>query len=996
MAGFNVGHFAQQVQALAWKNFLTIVVRRPISFFLFIYGIPIAALAVLLSIPDFTSNSNKHGFADPAPLRDLVDVVDKKLVIVRPPHLGPDVQRVVDVFTEGIDPDLIAFEEQDGAVANLCLTNLRGVSPCYASVTFVDSPETTEEKPYQYAYVSEKNRTWSYVLHFDPARSYGTFDANTHDNMAERYHMPLQLALNKAIANISSSPETFGYTQSTQSEKDREDLEEAVYLVSTIFVFALFVCYLFIVYHHTSLITSERESGMSQLVDSMGGGSTAAARVLSWLVVFNTYCIPVFIIFGVLHWQILFRSSSAGTLIGWQILLGLAVNSSTVFAAAFFNKSRVSAIYVIGAFLLLAVGAQVHAFERYPDPGPAGPYTLSLLFPSSNFVFFAVQMCIWELLGENANLGVQPEQENAYTSPQVVSYKLTQAEMLGFLAVQIVIYPVLAILVERFMHGIDFNSRSFDAVNPQSSPGAVVRTHDLKKRFVPNILQKIFSRKPAVNAVNGVTFEGHRGQILCLVGPNGSGKTTTLHMMSGFTKPTSGSVQLGVSPSEIGICPQRNTLWEDLTVEEHMQTWSKLKSAPKAQQENIAELITSCDLNSKRNSKAKTLSGGQKRKLQLACMFVGGSSVCLIDECTSGLDPLSRRIIWEILLEQRAKRSIVFTTHFLDEVDVLADQIVILTEGAINCQGPAAELKTLHGGGYRIIAPRDASRVPVGDQYPSIIHQDRLVYSAPDSSSAAKLSSLLSSSGVSEVSIAGPQIEDVFLRVTSGDEEREKHAAAPVSVADFELEVARNTSFKSQLSTLFRKRLTVLKAFWFPYFWVVALPLIITPFLQDLVQYYQPPTCDDLESTVYYPYVYSLQYDQENCDNYASPWGCDRIIVAPPSANETLFELVEDESVWMQYVDKTKFYNGVHVRDDLQQMRDATYNMRRAVVGSIFMGTEDQPPVIGFSIFDEGGLMASVQMMNIWAEMESGTEIASAIGQFSSGGGVSDILISYS
>lgn len=236
--------------------------------------------------------------------------------------------------------------------------------------------------------------------------------------------------------------------------------------------------------------------------------------------------------------------------------------------------------------------------------------------------------------------------------------------MLGFLALNIVLYPILALIVEHCMHGIDFRSRSFNNDSSTNSDGVVAETFDLKKQFIPNILEKFFccSNRRQVNAVDGVSLRGHKGQILCLVGPNGSGKTTTLHMISGFVSPTSGRVSLDATPSQIGICPQRNTLWDELTVKEHVQLWSKIKAGRETPEE-LDQLISACDLELKRNSRANTLSGGQKRKLQLACMFVGNSSVCLIDECTSGLDPLSRRVIWDILLQQRSKRSIIFTTH---------------------------------------------------------------------------------------------------------------------------------------------------------------------------------------------------------------------------------------------------------------------------------------------------------------------------------------------
>src|SRR5438046_2581995 len=128
----------------------------------------------------------------------------------------------------------------------------------------------------------------------------------------------------------------------------------------------------------------------------------------------------------------------------------------------------------------------------------------------------------------------------------------------------------------------------------------------------------------------------------------------------------------------LGICPQKNVLWPDVKVSEHIRIFNDLKTSGKGDGKEILQLIKSVDLDRKLHAKAKTLSGGQKRKLQLGMMLTGGSGVCAVDEVSSGLDPLSRRKIWDILLAERGRRTIILTTHFLDEADLLADHIVIL------------------------------------------------------------------------------------------------------------------------------------------------------------------------------------------------------------------------------------------------------------------------------------------------------------------------------
>ncbi len=166
--------------------------------------------------------------------------------------------------------------------------------------------------------------------------------------------------------------------------------------------------------------------------------------------------------------------------------------------------------------------------------------------------------------------------------------------------------------------------------------------------------------------------------------------------------------------------------------------------------------------------------------------------------------------------------------------------------------GAAAELKGLHGGGYRVLAPVSAALADV--QYPSAIYQDHLVYTVPDSRSAADLCSLLDSKGVTDISISGPQVEDVFLRVA--DEPELEATKSHVAGLESELEMTSGqvTSFYQQARVLFRKRVTVLKRFWWPYLWVLALPLIITPQFKDLLKEYEQPSCASIQPKLSPPF----------------------------------------------------------------------------------------------------------------------------------------------
>lgn len=148
-----------------------------------------------------------------------------------------------------------------------------------------------------------------------------------------------------------------------------------------------------------------------------------------------------------------------------------------------------------------------------------------------------------------------------------------------------------------------------------------------------------------------------------------AGKSTILSILGGLTGLTSGTVvfeggTLRPPPGTIGIVPQKNVLFPELTCYQTLRVWRAIKWSESSQtSEDLVQLLRDCDLGSKVHLNAGTLSGGQKRKLQLAIGLVGGSKIVLVDECTSGVDPLSRRALWRTLTGFRQERTIIFTTH---------------------------------------------------------------------------------------------------------------------------------------------------------------------------------------------------------------------------------------------------------------------------------------------------------------------------------------------
>ncbi|XP_053608125.1 phospholipid-transporting ATPase ABCA1 isoform X2 [Plodia interpunctella] len=239
--------------------------------------------------------------------------------------------------------------------------------------------------------------------------------------------------------------------------------------------------------------------------------------------------------------------------------------------------------------------------------------------------------------------------------------------------------------------------------------------HDEEPKGVPmgvNIknLTKVYSGDK--KAVDNLNLRMYENEITVLLGHNGAGKTTTISMLTGMVPPTSGTAVINgydivtethLARESLGICPQHNVLFPDLTVAEHIIFYSRLKGVPKSRiKQEVDHFVKLLELEEKRNVLSKRLSGGQKRRLSVGAAMCGSSRVVLLDEPTSGLDPAARRALWDLLLKEKKGRTMILTTHFMDEADVLGDRIAIMSGGKLQCIGTSYFLKKHYGIGYKL------------------------------------------------------------------------------------------------------------------------------------------------------------------------------------------------------------------------------------------------------------------------------------------------------
>ena len=231
-------------------------------------------------------------------------------------------------------------------------------------------------------------------------------------------------------------------------------------------------------------------------------------------------------------------------------------------------------------------------------------------------------------------------------------------------------------------------------------------------------LTKVFGGN---TAVNGVDMELKTGQIFVLLGHNGAGKTTLLNMLTGKISPTSGEAYImGLSVNDnihgiqrlVGSVPQHDLLWSSLSAAEHIRMFAQIKGVARLKLgEEIDHVLQKVHLVDAAEQPAGGYSGGMKRRLSIALAGIGGPRIVMLDEPTTGIDPLNRRRIWKLVRELKRDRIVILTTHLMQEADCLGDYIAILDNGKIQAQGTPLNLKTQYGSGYSLSIVIDVGNV---------------------------------------------------------------------------------------------------------------------------------------------------------------------------------------------------------------------------------------------------------------------------------------------
>ncbi|EFX05787.1 ABC transporter [Grosmannia clavigera kw1407] len=899
--------FFRQVQTLVAKNLRVVLIRHPFATFIRTLLIPIILFVFFSYAKYIFVPAAVYGIGTSRPLLSLSDALAiaastgrHKVAFYNGGLSGGAIDAVIDALVPVVEAagSKVVRLTDDNQLDTICHSSLRGVTSCYGAVLFASSPSEGDAG------------IWKYTIRLDGALGAGKINIDKSDNDGEVYALPLQHALDSAIvaqqngnssgANAIADAAVHEYPfTSLTSEQRREEIRINYQSAITRFLGVGFISGVIgICYHLAGFMATERETGMSTLIDAMmttsasgsRWGEAQIARLVSYHVSFTMLYLPGWVIGSAVVAASVFSNTSAAIVILYHVLAGIALASMAMFGAAFFRHSQLSGVSVTLIYLILAIVSQTIS-----SPQSGTVIVLCLLFAPCNYVFFMTEIARFERHREAANLLHVPP-----GSP----WQVSGIVLWVFLIIQLFGYFLLAIYVDRYLHGTTTTGRTITVRSPDSDVDTgstpALRLESFSKTYSPGPLRRAFGwakKLPEpVHAVRELTLSAGRGQILVLLGSNGSGKSTTLDAIAGTSKLTSGRISID-GTGGLGIAPQKNVMWDDLTVEEHIRVFNRLKSPfSLASREETRQLVASVDLEMKTKALAKTLSGGQQRKLQLGMMLTGGSAVCCVDEVSSGLDPLSRRKIWDILLAERGRRTIIMTTHFLDEADLLSDHIAVLSKGALRAEGSSAALKERLGGGYRIHVPKTRTSkntvVPVNSSFDlpdvdGVVKEsafDTISYIAPSSSLAARVIRVLEAAGVADYRFSGPTLEDVFLKLVEEVQSEEKLEAdeldSTVTVSEkhlssdkdgavtssevlvrsddgtdassnegrgLKLMSGRRIGYWQQARVLFMKRVTVLKSSWLPSLAAFAIPVIAAGLVMLFVMNQGPIGCSSAD-----------------------------------------------------------------------------------------------------------------------------------------------------
>ncbi|KAJ7606783.1 hypothetical protein FB45DRAFT_847352 [Roridomyces roridus] len=834
------GSLLETIRRALWKNWI-VLSKHPFLNLLRCFIAPVAYGVFLAVAKTFLLKPNNYGIGNPVPgctlfsskFHDLGTLV---WADATDGSSNPSPTEIIARMTNGFTQTQLDAVKKASSGEELpfeCPQNFNGFSECYAAVIFYDIP--ADGSPVNYTILADSG-----LFHIDVVRHNSDFETRV---------LPLQWAVDQAIIELRTgvtvpTPLEWPFTNETNEEQSKRTRLSFIRGIRELLVIAFFICYIGIAYQLPGAMAGERASQVTAHMRAMG--LLDSARVISWHLSNSIVYLPAWIIVALVWRSQIWVLTNVLLILVVHILLGLTLASWTFFIAAPFAKSpQLAAVCATFLSILFAILALV--LKRL---GTGGAFIFTIIFPPGFYIF--------------ANRAISGYENHSFPTNALKGDPDNHLVLLTIIIaglIDVFLWPYLAVLLER---------RLYDAREPSTAgswkcwgrrkretlhiaPDMAVSLQGLTKTFNTSL----FNRKGGnVTAVSDLTFDVPKLGIFVLLGSNGAGKSTSLSVIGGLTGRSSGAVVFegGVSKpprGTLGIVPQKNVLIPELTCLQTLRVWRAVKwSGSSVAGEDLEQLLRDCDLETKIHQNANTLSGGQKRKLQLAIGLVSGSKIVLVDECTSGVDPLSRRALWRTLISFRLERTIIFTTHFLDEADLIADNIAILAApGKLVALGSPVKLKRDLGEGYtvQVTLPPSESPEKLGPPAELLQHirtlapQTHISLASPhqplyhlkskDTEVVNRVLQMLEADmnkyNIVSYDVLGTSIEDIFLDlmqkdemtkgITAGVEEEKSITPSSVSVDEpnaLNLATGRPTSPFRQAVTIFYKRTIIVRRSW--------------------------------------------------------------------------------------------------------------------------------------------------------------------------------------
>jgi ABC-type multidrug transport system ATPase subunit len=576
-------------------------------------------------------------------------------------------------------------------------------------------------------------------------------------------------------------------------------------------------------------VVYEKEHKLTDMMRMMG-----LTPSVYWLVqyLFNwiLYLIVVVVLcsFGSILGLRFFLFNSPGLYILLFLLWGFTLIGMSLFASTLFRTTRSATISLYFFIIIMGIAADVTSSLMVSDPGTSDTaYGMASLVPT-----FALNRALYYLSIRSAgrNDGIQFENGNK-NGNQIFS-------LYGFLIGEAVFFHLLFALIEFWpqisaMLGIGVyscnrkleedaaNQKHGHAQQPIVEPPEVAAERARVERImeasdksaaaqdfhgvvIRNLHKRFVSKERDVTAVKDLSFVIPEDCLTAVLGHNGAGKTTTINMLCGMFAPTSGDVYMGgynlrtemehVYPM-MGVCPQFDLLWESQTGREHLLFYGRIKGLKgKALADAVSASLQSVNLTEFQNVLVSGYSGGMKRRLSVAMALIGDPKIVFLDEPSTGLDPHSRRELWDAIQKVKPGRAMILTTHSMEEADALSDRIAVMNHGRLVAIGHSEELKARYGHGYRLsvsvsnpsvndarlkeYVTRTFAGSQLQDTMNGLSHFSIPFASVRMSEVFERFESVKASLGINEFGISRTTLEEVFETLTTLDDEREKKHAA--------------------------------------------------------------------------------------------------------------------------------------------------------------------------------------------------------------------------